>query len=293
MAEPGGCYREFFYSARDGLRLHARIYGEGSSGLPVVCLPGLTRNVRDFHQLACHLSTDCKNPHMVVAFDYRGRGRSAYDADWRRYDVSVEADDIANGLSVLGIEHAAFIGTSRGGLVTMALASTRPGLLKAAILNDIGPVIEGDGLAQIRASLQRAPIPETLSEAARIQKSIHGAAFCALSDEDWRRFAEALYVQKAGKLRGDFDPKLLRTLYAINLNRPLPELWPQFDGLARIPVLAIRGENSRLLSAETLATMASRHPNLQQIVVPGQGHAPLLETDDLPKQIAAFLNRIK
>jgi pimeloyl-ACP methyl ester carboxylesterase len=284
-------FRDVFYSAQDGLKLHARVYGEGNSGLPVVCLPGLTRNARDFHALAEKLSAEGAAARKVIAFDYRGRGLSDYDRDWRRYDVAVEAADIVSGLVALGVEHAAFVGTSRGGLITMALAGTRPTLIKAAILNDIGPVVEGDGLAQIRAYLQRAPAPATLAEAIEIQKSVHGEAFPALNDSDWERFTTALYKEEEGRLRADFDPNLLKPLKAIDLDKPLPTLWPLFDGLTAIPLLTFRGENSRLLSSRTLGEMAARHPAMQQIVVPGQGHAPLLETGNLPKEISAFIKR--
>lgn len=289
MADNG--FRDVFYSAQDGLKLHARVYGEGNSGLPVVCLPGLTRNARDFHALAEKLSAEGGAARKVIAFDYRGRGLSDYDRDWRRYDVAVEAADIVSGLVALGVEHAAFVGTSRGGLITMALAGTRPTLIKAAILNDIGPVVEGDGLAQIRAYLQRAPAPATLAEAIEIQKSVHGEAFPALNDSDWERFTAALYKEEEGRLRADFDPNLLKPLKAIDLDKPLPTLWPLFDGLTAIPLLTIRGENSRLLSSRTLGEMAARHPAMQQIVVPGQGHAPLLETGNLPNEISAFIKR--
>src|SRR5690606_8449896 len=135
---------------------------------PAVCLPGLTRNARDFHGLALHLSRNAARPRTVVAFDYRGRGRSGHDPDWRNYNARVEAGDVLDGLAALGIHRAAFIGTSRGGLVVFMLAGMRPSAIAAAILNDIGPVLEGDGLAAIRAFLERAPKPASFEEAARI-----------------------------------------------------------------------------------------------------------------------------
>lgn len=284
-------FRDIHYSAQDGLRLHARLYGETIGGLPVVCLPGLTRNARDFHALALALSHHARRPRRVIAFDYRGRGLSAYDNDWRRYDVAIEAADIAAGLAVLGIEHAAFVGTSRGGLIVMALAGIRPALLKAAVLNDVGPVVEGAGLAHIRSYLTAAPRPATLAEAIEIHKAVHGDAFPALSPEDWSRFTEALYRIRKGRLVADFDPKLVKVLTAIDLDRPLAAAWPLFAGLGKVPLMAIRGANSRLLSAETLAEMSARHPAMEAVTVEGQGHAPLLETGGLPERIAAFIDR--
>jgi pimeloyl-ACP methyl ester carboxylesterase len=284
-------FTDFFYSARDGLELHARVYDAGAAAgaLPVVCLPGLTRNARDFHELALHLSAGVAMRRKVVAFDYRGRGLSARDRNWRNYEVPVEAGDVIAGLAALGIGHAAFIGTSRGGLIVFALAAMRPALLKAVVLNDIGPVVEGAGLAQIRAYLERAPRPRDMAEAAALQKAVQGTAFPALTDADWQRMAAAFYSEKNGRLVADFDPALLKTLKGIDLSKPLPQAWPQFAALRAVPLMAIRGENSSLLSADTLREMANRHPDLRSVTVPGQGHAPLLETAGLPEKIAAFI----
>lgn len=285
-------FNEFHYSATDGLRLHARIYGDPVDGrLPAICLAGLTRNARDFHELALFLSRHPDTPRQVVAFDYRGRGKSARDPNWKNYNPVTEANDVNQGLIALDIHHGAFIGTSRGGLVTFMLAAIRPAMLKAAVLNDIGPVVDGTGLAQIRSYLERAPRPANLAEAVAIQKAANGPSFAALSDGDWERLVSAIYRIEGGNLVADYDPALLNSMKTIDFNKPLPELWPQFEGLKAIPVLAIRGANSALLAAETLEAMAARHPDLQTITVEGQGHAPLLETGRLPARIASFLAR--
>lgn len=289
MADDG--FEDFWYSATDGLRLHARIYGEHTGRLPAICLAGLTRNAADFHELALALSRHPQAPRQVVAFDYRGRGRSAYDPEWRNYDVLTEAGDVVAGLTALDIAHGAFIGTSRGGLIIMVLAAMRPAALKAVVLNDVGPVVDGAGLAQIRSYLERAPKPTSIADAIAIQRAAHGQAFSALSDSDWERMVRAFYREENGRVVADFDPALLNTLKQIDLSQPLPELWPQFMGLVQVPVLAIRGENSKLLSAATLAEMAKRHPRLETVTVSGQGHAPLLETGRLPERLAAFLAR--
>lgn len=291
MADGNG-FSDFFYAAPDGLKLHARIYGDAvADRLPVVCLPGLTRNVRDFHELALYLSREAPAPRKVVSFDYRGRGQSAYDPDWQRYTVAIEAGDIVRGLAELGIENAAFIGTSRGGLIIHVLAMLKPSLLRTVVLNDIGPVVDTAGLLHIRSYLERTPKPQSVAEAVEIQRGIHGAAFSALSDADWTRMVGALYRVEDGKPVPDFDPTLLNGLKSFDPATPLPVLWPQFEMLGKVPMLAIRGENSLLLSAETLAEMARRHPDVETITVAGQGHAPLLETGDLPQRIAAFVDR--
>jgi pimeloyl-ACP methyl ester carboxylesterase len=283
-------FSDFIYTSPDGLQLHARLYGEASPGRwPVVCLPGLTRNARDFHELALYLSR--RAARKVVAFDYRGRGQSAYDPDPSHYNVGVEAGDILAGLAALGIEEAGFIGASRGGLIIHVLGATRPAVLKAIVLNDIGPVAEAPGLAHIRTYLERAQRPKTRNEAVSAQRGAHGDDFSALTEADWGRMVWALYRETNQGLMPDFDPKLLDTLARLDLTRPLPDLWPQFEALAAIPMLAIRGANSKLLSAETLEQMRKRHPDIETITVEGQGHAPFLETGSLPVSIAAFLDR--
>ncbi|GLS35861.1 alpha/beta hydrolase [Mesorhizobium tianshanense] len=283
-------FSDFFYASPDGLKLHARIYGEANSGhWPVVCLPGLTRNAQDFHELALYLST--RAARKIVAFDYRGRGQSAYDPDISHYNVGVEAGDILAGLAALGIEDAAFVGTSRGGLIIHVLGAMRPAILRAIVLNDIGPVVEAGGLAHIRSYLERAPMPKTHVEALSAQRGAHGSDFPALAGADWERMVSALYRETDEGLMPDFDPTLVDTLAGLDVTQPLPDLWPQFEALAAIPLLAIRGANSKLLSAETLEQMRKRHPHIETITVEGQGHAPFLETGGLPGAIAAFLNQ--
>lgn len=290
-------FSDFFYTSQDGLKLHARLYGaEANHGAvanagncPVVCLPGLTRNARDFHELALQLANDVENPRRIICFDYRGRGQSAYDPTWQNYNVGMEAADVIAGLDALGVTEAAFIGTSRGGLIIHVLTMMRPALIRAVVLNDIGPVIETAGLAHISSYLGNAPRPADFTEAVRIQKAVHGEAFPALSDADWHRFVHAIYRDESGLPVADYDPALLNTVLAMDLTQPLPDLWPQFEALASVPVLTIRGANSRLLSEETIDEMRRRHPRFAAVTVEGQGHAPLLETGNLPATIAGFL----
>jgi len=285
-------FSDFFYMAPDGLKLHARIYGEANSARwPVVCLPGLTRNARDFHELALYLSGKAEGPRKVIAFDYRGRGQSDHDPDISHYNVGIEAGDVLAGLAALGIEEAAFVGTSRGGLIIHVLGALKPAVLKAIMLNDIGPVIEAEGLAHIRTYLDRTPKPKTFTEALEAQRRVHGPDFPALTDADWARMVTALYRDTSDGLMPDFDPALIDTLAGVDFSKPLPDLWPQFEGLGGIPLLAIRGANSKLLSAATLNQMQNRHRDMETIAVDGQGHAPFLETGGLPERIAAFLDR--
>jgi pimeloyl-ACP methyl ester carboxylesterase len=284
-------FSDLYYSAPDGLKLHARIYGEGIQGTtPVACLPGLSRNARDFHELALHLSGREERPRKVVVFDYRGRGLSAYDRNWKNYNVVVEADDVVAGLIAAGVEKAHFIGTSRGGLIVHRIGVVRPTAIRSVVLNDIGPVVEGEGLAQIRSYLERSPKPKDMAEAVTIQRAAHGAAFPALAESDWERFAAAIYRDNKGRPVADFDPALLKVVQGFDLDKPIPVIWHLFEALRGFPMLVLRGANSKLLSAATQAEMAHRHPHCRTITVEGQGHPPLLETGELPQQIAGFLD---
>jgi pimeloyl-ACP methyl ester carboxylesterase len=283
-----GAYESRFVTASDGLKLHARLYGEPQEGrLPVLCLPGLSRNSGDFDAVARALGAE----RQVVALDYRGRGLSASDPDWRNYALPVELEDLLTVTTVLGLARAVFLGTSRGGLLTMRTTAARPTLLAGAILNDIGPVIEGAGLARIKSYLGRLPEPATWDEAVALLKSIGQSRFPALTDADWRGQAGSIWTERDGRLAAAFDPALAKTLESVSFDGPMPTLWPQFDGLAGVPVMVIRGEHSDILSAATVGAMADRRPDLDVLTVPGQGHAPLL-TDALSiGRIQAFVRR--
>ena len=255
----------------------------------VVCLAGLTRNSRDFNGLALYLA---RQGYRIITIDSRGRGQSEYAREAAEYTIVTEAEDGLSCLAALGIAKAAFIGTSRGGLILHLLTGMRPAALKAVILNDIGPEIELDGLMLIRRYLQNTPSPTDWAEAAEIQKSVHGKLFSALTDEDWMRHARAIYRENEnGRIVADYDPRLAETLNALTPETDLPALWPQFAGFGHLPLMVIRGENSRLLSERVFREMGDQHPGAALVTVSGQAHAPHLDTADLPEQIAAFLKR--
>jgi len=284
-------WRDIHVTAQDGLRLHLREYGDRTHPhLPVVCLPGLTRNVRDFHNLAVFLSTDEKRPRRVVAMDFRGRGGSAYDPDWKNYNPLTETSDVLDVLTARGIEEAAFVGTSRGGLVTMLLAAARPTALRAVVLNDIGPVVDGRGLLRIKNVLSRGTVPASWDDAAETLKQAYEGHFPNVDRTGWMEFAYRTYADGAGKPKQDFDSKLLKTLSAIDFDQPMPTMWPQFDGLASVPVMVVHGENSDILSKETVAEMRDRHPALEVLSLPDTGHAPFLTESASMSRLADFIS---
>lgn len=270
-------FADLFVSASDGLRLYARDYAAHAlHRRSVVCLPGLARTSWDFHELALALSTGPR-PRRVLALDYRGRGRSEWDKDWRNYDVRVELDDTLQVLTAAGVEDAVFVGASRGGLIALGLSAIRPALLRGVVLNDVGPVIESGGLVRIRGYVGKLPNPRTYEEAADVVETVMGSQFPAFTRPQWLRMARGTWNGPDGDLSPAYDPNLMRTLDAIDIEKPLPVLWRLFEGVRSVPALAFRGEHSDLLSARTFEAMRQAHPRLEAITVPGQGHAPVLE----------------
>ena len=283
-----------FFTAPDGLRLHARDYpaaGGGNTRLPLVCLPGLSRNARDFHQFALLVSGDAVMPRRVIALDYRGRGLSAHDADPANYTIPVECNDVIAVCTALGLSRCLFAGTSRGGLILHVMAAVRRDLIAGAILNDIAPEIEAAGLMEIRDYLGKHGTPASFEDAAEGLRHLHGAAFPALASADWLDMAHALYTDRSGPIVADYDPKLTDQLKAIDFAKPLPTLWPQFERLAETPLLVVRGENSRLFSAGTLERMRAYGKTVEATLARGQGHAPLLNLPDVFAPVKAFLAR--
>jgi pimeloyl-ACP methyl ester carboxylesterase len=286
-------FRNFFVSTADGLRLYARDYGpEAGDALPVVCLSGLTRSSEDFHELAVALSHDSLRPRRVLSLDYRGRGRSDWDREWRNYDIKVELNDVLQVLTAAGIPKAIFIGTSRGGMITMALSAVRPALIAGAVLNDIGPVLEAKGLMRIRGYVGKLPTPRTMEEALQVLRQVSGPEFPSFTDEQWKALVRVTWRESEGQFVLNYDPHLMKTLETVDPETPLPDLWPLFEGLKPFPLLVIRGEHSDLLSAETVQAMQERHPRLTAITVPGQGHAPALD-GDLLQVIERFITEVE
>ncbi len=271
-----GSPRSIFVTAQDGLRLHVREYGlRTAPTLPVVCLPGLARTVEDFDALAPALAN---TPHgrRVIAIDSRGRGQSGYDRNPENYNVATELGDVVTVLAALGIGQAVFVGSSRGGLLTMLLAVAHPTAIAGAVLHDIGPVIEPKGLARIKSYVGKLPQPKSFTEGSEILRRLFSAQFPKLTAEDWLAAAKRMWKTEDGALTPTYDVRLAQTLAEIDIERPLPPMWAEFAALARVPVLVIRGGNSDILSAETVAGMKERHPAMDVIEVPDQGHVPVL-----------------
>jgi len=283
-------FETFSCSASDGLLLGGRQYGvENKDATPIVCLSGITRNCLDFHNLALHLSSERGGHRRVLALDYRGRGYSEYDENWHNYNIFTEAEDCIAAMTAAGFGHVNIIGSSRGGLIAMLLAVMRPGILRSVILNDIGPVIEGQGLVRIRNALEKHRHPKTWEDAEASFVRFGRLQFPSLSERQWREEAGRIFQQENGKVIPRYDTKILKTLKDINFDVRLADMWPQFAALTKIPLMTIRGEHSDILSLETLEIMQTFHPDMQVEHVKGQGHSPRLGTAGLPEIISQFL----
>jgi pimeloyl-ACP methyl ester carboxylesterase len=281
-------YDDLYFSARDGLRLYGRHYKAAakSKRRPVLCLAGLTRNSRDFHDIALALSQHPATPRDVYTVDMRGRGLSDNDKDWRNYAIPIELQDVIDFMTMTGLHDAGIVGTSRGGLITHVLAAAQPTRIGAVVLNDIGPVIDIDGLVRIAGYVGRTPMPQSWDDAARLVKNLTKRDFPDMTDKAAEALARQLFNERNGRPSPGYDPQLSKCLSV--LDGPIPELWPQFEGLKRVPVMVVRGGNSDLLSRKTVAEMQHRHPRLTSIEVPGEGHAPLLQDAPTIDAITAF-----
>ena len=271
------------FQTSDGLTL---FYEDAGEGLPLLCLSGLTRDSRDFDYVLPHLA-GCR----VIRLDYRGRGKSQFAEDPLSYSVPREAMDVVELLKHLGLEQVAVLGTSRGGLVAMALAATVSDMLRGVALNDIGPEIAPEGLDVIMGYLGKPPIWKTHEEAAAARPGVM-KGFANVPDSRWRAEVEKFFHQTEDGLTLTYDPKLRDAVIAAGA-QPAPDLWPFFDALAGKPLAVIRGANSDLLSPETLAEMQRRRPDAHVAVVPDRGHVPFLDEPEALAALRAWLEEFE
>ena len=278
---------EFRYESRDGLSLFCRLYGRREAETtPVLCLPGITRNSRDFQDLAAHLAAQ----RFVVTPDFRGRGRSDADPDWRNYHPQTYVGDVVELLDALELESAVFVGTSLGGLVSMALNAQHGGRVAGVILNDVGPEIGAAGLARIKDYIGRAPPVANWDEAVAQLRGTYEIAWPDLSADEWYRLVRRSYSEaNDGRPVLDLDPAVGDAAREVGTN--LDDPWILFDALRGTPVLLLHGETSDILTDEIVARMRKRLPELIYVRVPGRGHVPLLDEAVCIEAIDDFLER--
>ena len=267
-----------FFTAEDGTRLAFRDQG---AGLPVLCLPGLTRTMADFDDMVPHLP-----PCRLIRMDYRGRGASQWTGA-ASYTVPQEAKDALDLMNHLGVEQAAFIGTSRGGLIGMYLAAVAHTRLKGLLLNDVGPEINKPGLDRIFDYVGRNPVWKTHAQAAAALPQV-SPGFANVPPDRWLAEAKRHYSETDSGLKITYDPAL-RTAFLAAFEGPPVDLWPLFQATAGLPLALIRGANSDLLSPETTAEMRRQRPDMIFAEVPDRAHIPFLDEPESVAAIRAFL----
>lgn len=266
-----------FFKAADGAKLY---FEESGKGIPVLCLAGLTRNTADFDHVAPHM------PVRLIRMDYRGRGQSDW-ADPATYTIEQEAADALALMDHLGLDQAAILGTSRGGLIAMFLAATAKDRLLGVALNDIGPVIEEAGMNIIRAYVGRNPAQDNHEDAARARAALW-THFTDVPHARWLAEVRAHYAQTIDGLVIRYDPKLRDAVLA-TVDAPTPDLWPLYDALGGLPLALIRGANSDLLSEETADEMLRRRPDIIRADIAGRGHVPFLDEEDALDALTEWL----
>lgn len=281
-------YENIRFPSADGrLSLHARDYP--GSGPALIMMHGLTRNSADFQDLAERLA----GRHRVIVPEQRGRGLSERDSDPANYTPAVYCSDMLGLIARLGLDRPVLIGTSMGGLMAMIMGSLSPSAYRGIVLNDVGPVLEVAGLERISGYVGRTAAVTDWDSAAAYCEMTNGYAFPGYDVADWSAFARRLFIEdEAGIPRLAYDPAIAAGLAGEQPTAVPPDLWPMWDALAPLPILTIRGGISDILSAETLAEMARRHPDMKAVEVPSVGHAPMLDEPEAVAAIESYLAEV-
>ncbi|GGB56349.1 alpha/beta hydrolase [Roseibium aquae] len=284
--------KQFRWISRDGLRLSGEIWTPRtpSKPLPVLCLPGLSRNTKDFHAIAGILQD---RGYRVMALDYRGRGKSDWDPNWQNYTMPIESQDIDDAIAHLNLDRFAVLGTSRGGLHAMAMGQRYDKRrLAGVILNDVGPRIEMRAIRRLAANIGRNMTHASFDALAKHLEHGMGPQFPTFTGADWLRYAHQLGSKQHDEVVLDYDAALAHQLASLDEGAPWPDLWPLFDSLEGVPLQVIHGETSDLLSRETCQAMQARHQGMELITVKDQGHTPMLWDEETQLKIAGFLDRL-
>jgi pimeloyl-ACP methyl ester carboxylesterase len=290
-----GGFEERIIATVDGLPLYARDYAPllPETGLPVICLHGLTRNTRDFEVVAPRIAALGRR---VVAIDMRGRGKSANDPDPAHYVPAVYAQDVIKVMDALEIPRAVFLGTSMGGIITMVLATVAPDRIAASVLNDIGPRLAPAGLSRIASYVGRTQPVSSWDEAAGAVRAIGGSVYPERVDDEafWQMFARRVFRERDdGKIETDYDPHIALAFVDYDEDVPVADLTPFFQALAAKPMLSVRGGLSDLLSDEIVSYMFEINPALEMVTIENMGHAPLLDEAEAWDAILDFLAKVE
>lgn len=276
-----------YYQSADGLNLFYRDFGGQNDGTPIICLPGLTRNSRDFEDLANRLS----DRRRVLTVDFRGRGYSDHDPVWQNYHPGTYIDDVWTLLGTLDIPKIAVVGTSLGGLCAMAMAAQHAERLAGVVINDIGPEINPAGLARIQEYTGHLPPVGSWEEAAQQTKEIYGHWLPDLSDDDFMALARRGFREDdAGVPQLDIDENIGKAVREVGPQKGDP--WALFDALLDIPTTLLWGVLSDVLTEDIIDKMRARKSDLEVVAVPNRGHVPLLDEPECLSAIDEFLQRV-
>jgi len=281
-------WQDRYFKSADGLRLYYRDYPAEAPGLtPVLCLPGLTRNSRDFESIALRI----RQSRRVLCADLRGRGLSQHDPDWKNYHPGTYVGDIALLLNDAGVSKVIILGTSLGGILAMVVAATTPQVLAGVVLNDVGPEVAAEGLKRISTYVGKSAPVSSWADAAAQARNTYGLAWPDATDADWLGFAKRSYTEVDGVPRLAMDPMIGEAVRAAPAGAA-PNLWPVFGALKPVPTLALRGALSDVLSEGTFDRMAAEKPDLVRVTVSQRGHPPMLDEPDSVAAIESFLARL-
>lgn len=276
-----------YFNSSDGLKLYYRDFGRDKSGTPIVCLPGLTRNSRDFEDLANYLS----DRRRVITPDLRGRGFSDHDPEWRNYHPGTYVQDTWTLLDTLDIKQVIVVGTSLGALCAMAMSVQSPERIAGVVMNDIGPEINPAGLARVQEYTGRVPPVTSWDEAARQAREIYGQWLPGLSDEDWRKMAWRGYRENdQGVPQLDIDANIGEAVRNVGPQKGDP--WAMYDSLKDTPVLLLWGLMSDILTEDIVDKMKARKTDLEVAAIPNRGHVPLLDEPECLAAIDNFLLQV-
>jgi len=276
-----------YWTSAEGLKLYYRDYAGPSDRPPLLMLHGLTRNSRDFEDVAERYAGDWR----VIAVDFRGRGNSQYDPDPANYQVPVYARDVLQLLDELGIEQAVFIATSLGGLVTMVIAIQAAQRIAGVMLNDVGPELDMTGIDRIKTYVGQPVLFSDWGDAAEKLHARLADVSPGYSREDWETFARRCCRETERGVEFDYDMAIADPFKAANSEEPV-DVWPFYRALAGRPVLVLRGANSDLLTESALNRMASEIPDVEIVTIPNVGHAPDLSEPEAVAAIDRLLERV-
>jgi pimeloyl-ACP methyl ester carboxylesterase len=279
-------WQDGYWTSRDGLKLHYRDYPGRADRPPLLMLHGLTRNSRDFENVAARYAGEWR----VIAVDFRGRGESQHDPNAANYQPATYALDVLQLLDELGIGQAVFLGTSLGGLVTMVIASVQPQRSAGVLLNDVGPELDTAGIDRIKSYVGKPVLFSDWESAAAEFRKRHGDVHPAYGEAEWLRYTRRICRQTDRGIELDYDMRIAEPFNQGNTGAV--DGWPYYRALAGRPVLVLRGEYSDLLPETVAQRMASEIPDVEVVVVPGVGHAPDLDEPEAVAAIDRLLKRV-